>query len=172
MRWWVVSFSRDNNSRSCPLVQIFTSAACRLLFITSKNTELMVVTMWAKKAFCSWEFAQPNSILVLLVSFVVSMEINRRHYFWNNLIDMAQDNSSLMWPGQAKGLDTHDLAALYEYCTAIQSLKKLFRDLLQNRAISLVLQFCKTWNLLKELPCGKCKTSPNNFCQMSSYGIT
>ena len=34
-----------------------------------------------KAVFCSWKSALPNSIIVLSVSNVVSMEINRRHYF-------------------------------------------------------------------------------------------
>ena len=50
--------------------------------------------MWKKMAptwlcwkivFCSWEFALSNSVIVLFVPVVVSMEISRRHYFWNNL---------------------------------------------------------------------------------------
>jgi len=35
--------------------------------------------------FCSWEFAQSNSVIVFFVSFVVSIEINRRHYCQSNL---------------------------------------------------------------------------------------
>ena len=31
--------------------------------------------------FCSYEFALSNSVIVFFVSIVVSMEINRRHYF-------------------------------------------------------------------------------------------
>ena len=47
VRQWVVCFSSDNiNSGSPPLVQIVTSAACRLLFIAGKNAQLMVVIMW------------------------------------------------------------------------------------------------------------------------------
>ena len=38
VRWWVVCFSSgDSNSRWSPLVQIFISAACRLLFTTGEN---------------------------------------------------------------------------------------------------------------------------------------
>jgi len=37
--------SGSSNSVSSPLVQIFTSTACRLLFIAGKNAQLMVVTM-------------------------------------------------------------------------------------------------------------------------------
>ena len=34
---------------------------------------------------CSEEYALSNSVIVLFVSIVVSMEINRRHYFWSGL---------------------------------------------------------------------------------------
>jgi len=38
-----------------------------------------------KMVFCSQEFALSNSVIVLFVSIVVSMEINRRHYFRSGL---------------------------------------------------------------------------------------
>ena len=38
-----------------------------------------------KIVFCSWESALSNSVIVLFVSVVVSVEICRRHYFWSNL---------------------------------------------------------------------------------------
>ena len=37
-----------------------------------------------KQHFASWEFAPPNSVTVRVVSVVVCMEIDRRHYFWNS----------------------------------------------------------------------------------------
>ena len=42
---WCHFSSGDNNSGSPSLVQIFTSTACRLLFIAAENAGLMVVTM-------------------------------------------------------------------------------------------------------------------------------
>jgi len=39
-----------------------------------------------KIVFYSWEFSLSNSDIVLLASVVVSMEINRRHYFQSNLV--------------------------------------------------------------------------------------
>lgn len=57
-------------------VQIFTSIAHRLFFITGKSAELTVVTM-LKKMFCSCKLA----LSVLLHSLYLFMEINRRHYF-------------------------------------------------------------------------------------------
>lgn len=38
-----------------------------------------------KIVFCSWEFALSSSVVVHVVSAVVSMEINRRHYFQSNI---------------------------------------------------------------------------------------
>ena len=34
--------------------------------------------------FCSWEFALLNTIIVLSLPVLVSIKINRRHYFWSN----------------------------------------------------------------------------------------
>ena len=42
--WWVMHFSSDN-CRSSPLLQTIVSVACRRLFITGENAQLMVVTM-------------------------------------------------------------------------------------------------------------------------------
>ena len=50
------------------------SVACRLLFIAGENAVLMVVC-W-KIVFCIWECALSNSVIVLFVSVVVSIEIN------------------------------------------------------------------------------------------------
>ena len=44
VRQWVVCFS-SGDCGSPPLVQVFTNAACRLLFIAGENAELMVVSM-------------------------------------------------------------------------------------------------------------------------------
>ena len=64
------------------LVQIFMNATCRLLYITGENAELKVVTV--EKVFYSREFPLSNTVIVLFVTVVVSMEINRRHYFQCN----------------------------------------------------------------------------------------
>jgi len=42
--WWVVHFSSDDSGSNL-LVQIFLSAACRLLFIADENARLMMVAM-------------------------------------------------------------------------------------------------------------------------------
>lgn len=46
VRWQVVHFSSGNsNSGSLPVVKIFTSAACRLLFIAIENAQEMIVAV-------------------------------------------------------------------------------------------------------------------------------
>jgi len=46
VRQWVMHFSSgESDSGSPALLQIFMSAACRLLFIVGKNAKLMVVTL-------------------------------------------------------------------------------------------------------------------------------
>jgi len=42
-----------------------------------------------RTVFCCWEFALSISVIVLFVSVVVSMEINGRHYFQNDLCTIA-----------------------------------------------------------------------------------
>jgi len=75
VRLWMVCFSsRNSDSGSPPLVQIFTSAACRLLFITGKNAQLTMVTVLKNS-----EFALSKSVIVLFISVVISTKINRRH---------------------------------------------------------------------------------------------
>ena len=66
------------------LVQIFMSMACKLLFTTGENAYLMVMAM-LKNSLLSQEFALSNTVIVLFVSVAVSMEIDRRHYFWSDL---------------------------------------------------------------------------------------
>jgi len=52
--------------------------------LVGNNTELMVGLCW-KIVFCRWEFALSNSVIVLFVAVVVSMEVNERHYIWSEL---------------------------------------------------------------------------------------
>lgn len=68
------------------------SSACRFLSIAGKNIELMVVTMLKK-------YSVAENVLqttVLLVSVVISKEVNRRHYFqtnlhtWNKFTDLKE----------------------------------------------------------------------------------
>ena len=73
VRQWAVHFS-SGNSGSPLLVQMFTSATCRLWVTTGENEHLMVTTM-LKILFWSWECALLNSATVLFLSIVVSMEI-------------------------------------------------------------------------------------------------
>jgi len=78
----VVHFSStDSNSGSALLVQIVTSTARRLLLTAGEKTQLTMVTV-EKPCFVAENL--PNSVIVLFVFVVVSMEINRRHYFQSN----------------------------------------------------------------------------------------
>ena len=58
--------------------------------LTHANQITVVTTL--QNNYCTWEFALSNSITVLFVSVVGSMEINRRHYFQSKLCNY---NSSL-----------------------------------------------------------------------------
>jgi len=52
----------------------------QLLFITGKNAWLMVVTVLTNSVLCL-SFVLSDTAIMLFA--VVSMEINRRHYFWS-----------------------------------------------------------------------------------------
>ena len=54
-----------------------------LLFITGKNVQLIVITMLRKKK----HFVAVDLLceIVLFISVLVSLEINRKDYFWSNL---------------------------------------------------------------------------------------
>lgn len=59
------------------LVQVLVSTACRLFFIASENTQLVVVTV-LKQCFADENFLY-QSVVVLFVAVIVSTEIKRRH---------------------------------------------------------------------------------------------
>mgnify|MGYP001852807529 CR=1 FL=1 len=44
-----------------------------------------------KIVLCSWDFSLSNSVVVLFVSDVVSMEINRKHCFWSDIRTLIQE---------------------------------------------------------------------------------
>ena len=77
VRWWVIWKTH------WVAMWVLMSATCRLIFISGKNAHLMVMAV-----FCNWEFALSNSAIVLFVSVVLSMEINRIHCFQNYLLYM------------------------------------------------------------------------------------
>ena len=54
-----------------------------------------------KVVFCSWGFALSNSVTVLFASVVVSMEINRRQYFWSNLCTFLKIEHLVSFLGSA-----------------------------------------------------------------------
>ena len=81
LRWWSMNVrSGDSDSGSHLLVQIFMRVACRLLFIAGENALLMMTmsSSLCQKMLCNWEFGLSNTVIVLFVSVVVSMEITFR----------------------------------------------------------------------------------------------
>ena len=87
--WWVMHFS--NNTLIAAVKQWVTSAGayfykcgiqalvhCRQKCIANGGDYWKIV-------LCSWAFALSNSFILLFLCSVVSMEINRRHYFHSNL---------------------------------------------------------------------------------------
>lgn len=65
-------------------MKIFTRVACRPLFIAGKNAELMVATM-LKNSIWQLRSCSVQYVIVLFVSVLVSVEINRRHYLRSDL---------------------------------------------------------------------------------------
>ena len=65
------------------LVHIFTSTTCRTLFNVDEKVLSTIGIMGG--ALCSRKLALPNDIMVLPISVVVSVEINRMHYFRSSL---------------------------------------------------------------------------------------
>jgi len=70
-------------------MQVFMRVTCRLLFITGKNAQLMVVTVLKK---CSvGENLLYQALLLCLIDtttvfvVVISMDENRKHYIWSAL---------------------------------------------------------------------------------------
>lgn len=59
------------NNGSFLFVQIFMSAACRVLFIAGQNGGDYV----EKIAFYSWQFSLSNSVIILFVSVLISVEL-------------------------------------------------------------------------------------------------
>ena len=60
--------SGDNHSMSLPLVQIFMSTTCRLLFIDGENAQLMVVTVLKVKSLVG-----ENLYIVLFIVIIICM---------------------------------------------------------------------------------------------------
>ena len=101
--------SGNSDSESPPLVQIYLflqvqhAGSCST---PAKNAELMVVTMWKNRvsSLTTWS----NSVTVLFVSVVISMEISRKHYFQSNIHTCRPRQFLLMQcgPGKLKGWTT------------------------------------------------------------------
>ena len=74
--WMVTSLEK-----SCTIVTLWNKELLNQLICTNC---LVMVTVLQNNVF--WEFALSNSVIVLYVCVVVSMEINRRQYFWSILL--------------------------------------------------------------------------------------
>lgn len=55
---------------------------CFKLWLSISGTQWLC---W-KTVFCRWECALANSVIVLFVADVISIQINRRHKFWSKLL--------------------------------------------------------------------------------------
>jgi len=49
VKWWVTCFSSGDSGAS-PLMQMFMSVACRLLFAAGENAQLIMATVWTNSA--------------------------------------------------------------------------------------------------------------------------
>ena len=89
VRWWALHFSSDDSDmRDKP----HSGQPCRFLQVQHACSCLSLVKMYRwwqricwKLVFYSWEFALLHRVIVLIVKVLVSVEINRRHYFQSNL---------------------------------------------------------------------------------------
>ena len=80
MRWWMVHFSSGDSDHPywCRFLSM-RHAHCWQKCLATGGDYVEKVVFW------SWDFALLNGFVALFVSVVLSMEINRRHYFWSNL---------------------------------------------------------------------------------------
>lgn len=78
LRWWVVCFNSGGSDSGSPLMWIFTSLPCKLLFNVGENAQVTVVTMLKNIVSYLKMFSYQ---MVLLCSLYASMEINT----WNAL---------------------------------------------------------------------------------------
>ena len=80
MRWWMVHFSSGDSDHPywCRFLSM-RHAHCWQKCLATGGDYVEKVVFW------SWDFALLNGFVALFVSVGLSMEINRRHYFWSNL---------------------------------------------------------------------------------------
>jgi len=69
-----------HSGQPCRLLRARHAGSCSSLPKTRSKWWLLL-----KIAFCNWEHPLSSSVTMLFVSVVVSVEVNRRHYFWSNL---------------------------------------------------------------------------------------
>lgn len=89
--------SGDSGHGSPPLSQFFRSIICRFLSISYENTQLNYVDNVEKQCFIADNFVlsyrQNKRAIVPFVSVVVSVDKNRRHYFWSKLCSFISELS-------------------------------------------------------------------------------
>lgn len=76
--------------------------ACRLLFRASQSAQLLVTTAAKeekRKKSVLWAFALSSSVIVLFVSALSSMEINRRHELQSDMFSClyVKTENTLLW---------------------------------------------------------------------------
>ena len=89
VRQWVMGYSGSNsNMNDKPQSSLpcgFVGAWYSVCFSSLAKMHSWEWWLFWQILFCTWEFALSNSVIVLFVDVVVSMEINRRHFFWRDL---------------------------------------------------------------------------------------
>jgi len=98
VRWWVVHFSSGDSRyfHWCRFLRVQHAALvhCWWKCITEGSG-----LCW-KIMFSSWESALWNSATVFFVAVVISMEINKRHYFWSDLFTSKSFSVKILFPEQ------------------------------------------------------------------------
>jgi len=99
------------NGGSSPLVQIFMTATCKLLFIARRKCIADSADYAEKQCFVA------GNLLYQIVSLVVTMQINRTHYFWSNLYKRFSSKTLFVFPSWI----TDNLASLMHWNHLLKS---------------------------------------------------
>ena len=87
---WCISAVKTAMQKTSNILDRHAQLSYRAMKSTSISSSTQISKQWWlcwKIMLCSWEFGLQNSVTVLFVSVVVSMEISRRHYFWRDLME-------------------------------------------------------------------------------------
>ena len=94
VKQWVVCFSRGNSVlwKRNHFLDRYTHLSQMSLHHEKKSSCSLLVKIhiygWRlcwKAVFCSWEFVLSSSVIVLFITDVNFLEINRRHNFWSDI---------------------------------------------------------------------------------------